>query len=251
MTRRVVLITGASGGVGEGIALSCGAAGWEVWVAARRRPEGLEVAQRVTDAGGLGRFVQCDVAEPASVNSALAEVESISRRLHGVVHNATSSLSSKPADTGDVTPDDLDQHLGVNVTGLFFLAQASFPLLAATEGALVATTSEAGFEGKKRMAAYAAVKASQRGLVRTLAREWGASGVRANSVAPLAMSDSMELAFERDESMKSRVLGRLPLARLGDPRADIGPVVRFLLSDDARYVTSQTVMVDGGSCVIS
>lgn len=249
--RKVVLVTGASGGVGEGIALACGEAGWEVWIAARRRTEGERVAQLVTDAGGLGRFVASDVANAESVRTTIDTISATSGRLDGVVHNATSGLSSVPSALGDITPGDLESHLAVSVTGLHLLARTAFPLLVRTRGSLVVTTSEAGFEGKARLPAYATVKAAQRGLVRTLAREWGPSGVRANAIAPLAMTDAMERAFELDPSMSDRVLGRLPLRRLGDARADIGPVVRFLLGDDARYVTAQTIMVDGGSCPIS
>lgn len=249
--RRVVLVTGASGGVGEGIAIACGSAGWEVWIAARRTPEGSAVAQRVNDVGGHGHFVQCDVTNAESVEAAITKVRTVSGKLDGVVHNATSSLSSEPSSPLDLTPDELEDHLSVSVRGLFLLAKSAFPLLAESKGALVATTSEAGFEGKPNLAAYAAAKAAQRGVVRTLAREWGPAGVRANCVAPLAHSSAMESAFVRDPSMEARVLSRIPLGRLGDAALDIGPVVRFLLSDEARYVTSQTVMVDGGSCAIS
>lgn len=249
--RKVVLVTGASGGVGEGIALACGEAGWEVWIAARRRTEGERVAQLVTDAGGLGRFVASDVADAESVRATIDTISDTSGRLDGVVHNATSGLSSVPSAFGEITPEDLESHLSVSVTGLHLLAITAYPLLTQTRGSLVVTTSEAGFEGKARLPAYATVKAAQRGLVRTLAREWGPSGVRANCVAPLAMTDAMERAFELDPSMSDRVLGRLPLRRLGDARKDIGPVVRFLLGDEARYLTGQTIMIDGGSCPIS
>jgi len=112
-------------------------------------------------------------------------------------------------------------------------------------------TSEAGFEGKKLLAAYATIKASQRGMMRALAREWGPEGVRVNAVAPLAMTPAMENAFVSDPQMEARVNSRIPLRRVGDPVEDVGPVVRFLLGDDARYLTGQTLMIDGGSCSIS
>ncbi|MCP4498122.1 MAG: SDR family oxidoreductase, partial [Phycisphaeraceae bacterium] len=73
-------------------------------------------------------------------------------------------------------------------------------------------------------------------------------GIRVNSIAPLASTPAMERAFELDEAMASRILGRNPLGRLGDSTDDIGRAARFLLSDDALYVTGHTLMVDGGSC---
>jgi NAD(P)-dependent dehydrogenase (short-subunit alcohol dehydrogenase family) len=88
-------------------------------------------------------------------------------------------------------------------------------------------------------------------MARALAREWGPEGVRVNCVAPLAATPAMEEAFERDPAMAARVLGRNPLGRLGDAADDVGPVVRFLLSDDARYVNGMTVMADGASCPIT
>jgi 3-oxoacyl-[acyl-carrier protein] reductase len=111
-------------------------------------------------------------------------------------------------------------------------------------------TSEAGFEGKRLLAPYAMVKAQQRALVTVLAREWGTAGVRVNAVAPLAGSPAMDRAFVSDPHMEARVMSRIPLGRLGDATADVGVAVRFLLGDDARFVTGQTLMVDGGSAAI-
>jgi NAD(P)-dependent dehydrogenase (short-subunit alcohol dehydrogenase family) len=249
VSARTVLVSGASGGVGRGIALACGAAGWEVWIAARRQTEGEAVAAEVAAAGGVGHFAACDVTDPGEVASLLARVSQVSGHLHGVVHNATSSLSSKPSNFADVPAAEVDDHVAVALTGLYLLARAAEGSLTESRGAFVVTTSEAGFEGKPRLAAYASVKAAQRGLAMALAREWGPLGIRVNCVGPLATSPAMALAFQRDPSMEARVMGRIPLGRLGDPVEDIGPVVRFLLSEQARYVTAQTLMIDGGSSV--
>lgn len=248
---RVVLVTGASGGVGRGIALACAAAGWTVWVAARRAPEGEAVAAEVDAAGGTGRFVACEVGEPASVADAVATVVAASGRLDGVVHNATSGLSPIPGPLPDLPLADLRDHVAVSVRGTYLLAREALPHLRAAGGSLVVLTSEAGFEGKAKLPAYAAVKAAQRGLVRGLAREWGPLGVRVNALAPLASTPAMVTALERDPAMEARVMGRNPLGRLGDAVADIGPVARFLLSDEARFVTGVTVMADGGSCPVT
>ncbi|HEX7136116.1 MAG TPA: SDR family oxidoreductase [Iamia sp.] len=248
---RVVVVTGASGGVGRGIALACAEAGWTVWVAARRAAEGAAVAAEVDAAGGTGRFVACEVGDPGSVASVVAEVVATSGRLDGVVHNATSGLSPIPGHLADLALDDLRDHVAVSVRGTYLLAVAALPHLEATGGSLLVLTSEAGFEGKPRLPAYSAVKAAQRGLVRALAREWGPLGVRVNAVAPLAATPALVTALERDPAMEARVMGHLPLGRLGDTAADIGPVARFLLGDDARYVTGMTIMADGGSCPIS
>jgi 3-oxoacyl-[acyl-carrier protein] reductase len=248
---RVVVVTGASGGVGRGIALACAAVGWRVWIAARREQEGLAVAREVDAAGGTGRFVACDVADGASVERAIAEVVARDGRLDAVAHNATSALSPKPTNLRDVSLADVRDHLAVSLRGAYWLARAAHPPLRAARGAYLILTSEAGFEGKARLPIYAAVKAAQRGLARALAREWGADGIRVNCLAPLASSPAMERAFALDPAMEARVLGRNPLAMLGDPVTDVGAAARFLLSDEAHYVTGHTLMADGGSCPIT
>lgn len=251
MNAPVVVVTGASGGVGRGIALACAESGWTVWVAARREAEGTGVASEVSARGGTGRFVRCECGDAGSVATAVADVVATDGRLDGVVHNATSGLSSIPSSVADVALADLADHVAVSLRGTYLVARAAFGHLEASQGSLLVLTSEAGFEGKARLPAYAAVKAAQRGLVRSLAREWGPHGVRVNALAPLASTPAMESAFDRDPAMEARVMGRNPLGRLGDAIGDIGPVARFLLSPDARFVTGNTVMADGGSCPIS
>lgn len=245
---KTILVTGATGGVGRGIALACGQAGWSVWIAARREKEGLEVAAEVTAAGGQGHFVSCDVGNPESAAQAIDAVLAGDGRLDGIVHNATSGLSPVPIPLHEVSLDDFQNHVDVALRALHALSRHGHAALKATGGSLLLMTSEAGFEGKAKLAPYAGVKGAQRGFARALAREWGRDGIRVNSIAPLASTPAMERAFELDPAMASRVLTRNPLGRLGDSTDDIGRAARFLLSDDACYVTGHTLMVDGGSC---
>ena len=247
----VALVTGASGGVGRGIALACGAAGWRVWIAARRTREGEEVAREVTAAGGQGHFVACDCGDPESVAAAVARVLGCEDRLDGVVHNATSALSPKAASLAEIPLAELEDHLAVSLRGSYLLARAAHAALREARGSLLLLTSEAGFSGNARLVAYAAAKAAQRGFARALAREWGPQGIRVNCLAPLASTPAMERAVALDPAMAERVLGRNPAGRLGDPVGEIGAVARFLLSPEARYVNGQTLMVDGGSCPIA
>ncbi len=247
----VILVTGASGGVGRGIAIACGSAGWSVWVAARRRAEGRQVADEVTAAGGRGEFIDCDVADGDSVAAAVAAVVDREGRLTGAVHNATSGRSPVPVVPAEIPLDHLRDHVAVSVRGAYLLAHHAYPHLVTSRGSLVLLTSEAGFGGSLRLAPYAAVKGAVRGLARSWAREWGRDGVRVNCVAPLAESPAMTTAMAADHTMAERVLGGHPLGRLGRPVDDVGPVVRFLLSDEAGYVTGMTVMVDGGNAPIS
>ena len=245
---KTILVTGATGGVGRGIALACGEAGWSVWIAARREKEGLEVAREISEAGGQGHFVLCDVGEPDSIDAAIDAVLAEDGRLDGIVHNATSGLSPVPVALHEVSLDDFQNHIDVALRALHSLARKGYAALKASRGSLLLMTSEAGFEGKAKLPPYAGVKGAQRGFARALAREWGRDGIRVNSIAPLASTPAMERAFELDAAMASRVLGRNSLGRLGDSTDDIGRAARFLLSDDSLYVTGHTLMVDGGSC---
>jgi len=251
MSEHVVLVTGASGGVGRGIAHACAESGWTVWITARRQAEGQQVADEVDARGGRGHFRQCDAADADAVEQVVADIVATSGGLNGVVLNATSGLSPKPGVFAETPIAELEDHVAVSLRGMHVLALATYPHLRASAGSFVALTSEAGFEGKAKLSVYAAIKAAQRGIVRSLAREWGPHGVRVNCVAPLAGTPAMDRAFEMDPEMAARVLGRNPLGRMGDSATDIGPVVRFLLSDDARYLTGNTLMADGGSCPIN
>lgn len=248
---RTVVVSGASGGVGLGIAVACGRAGWNVWIAARREAEGQAAADAVTAEGGTGFFHRCDIAEDASVAEMMSVIAERSGRLDGIVHNATSGQSPIVVQLDSVGPAEFRDHVRVALRGMFLLARHGQPLLEASSGSLVVLTSEAGFEGKRKLAPYAVIKGAQRGAMRVLAREWGPLGIRVNAVAPLAGTPAMVRAFESDPQMEARVMGRNPLGWLGEPATDIGPVVRFLLGDDARYVTGQTIMADGGSCPIT
>lgn len=245
---KTIVVTGATGGVGRGIALACAEPGWRVWIAARREQEGEAVAREVDAAGGTGRFVACDVGDPASATAMIRTILDAEGRLDGIVHNATSGLSPVPVALAEVLVSDFQEHVNVALRALHALARASFEALRESQGSLLLMTSEAGFEGKALLSPYAGVKAAQRGFARALAREWGPHGVRVNCLAPLASTPALERAFELEPAMVERVLGRNPMRRVGDSTEDIGRAARFLLSDDARYVTGHTLMVDGGSC---
>lgn len=247
----VVVVTGASGGVGRGIALACGELGHTVWIAARRQAEGTTVAKEVDAAGGYGRFISCDTADDASVRAAVAAVLARDGRLDAVVHNATSGESPKPVPLATLPLADLRDHVAVSLGGSWLLARAAHDALRSSSGRYVLLTSEAGFEGKRLLPAYAMVKAAQRGFGRALAREWGADGITVNCVAPLAMTPAMDRAFVLDPAMEQRVKARIPVGRVGQPDSDVGPVIAALLGSGMSYLTGNTLMVDGGSCPVT
>ena len=130
----------------------------------------------------------------------------------------------------------------------FWCAQAAYPhLRASDQGRLVLITSPSGVEGSANIPLYSPVKAAQRAMAKSLAREWGPDGITANCIAPVAETPALADAFSQVPTLKSAIEARTPLGRIGDPVADIGGVVAFLAGPDAGYVSGQTIVCDGGS----
>ncbi len=126
------------------------------------------------------------------------------------------------------------------------LLHAGAQQLAIRGGSLILLTSPAGMEGSGNLPLYATVKGAQRGLLKSLAREWGPHGVRVNAIAPVAWTPAMNAATEANPTLEARLIARTPLGRIGSSEDDIGPVAVFLASPLARHVTGQTICADGG-----
>jgi NAD(P)-dependent dehydrogenase (short-subunit alcohol dehydrogenase family) len=243
---RTVVVTGAGGGVGRGIALACAAHGANVVIAARRTETGDVVAAEIAERGGEARSVRCDVAVRADVEAAVATAVSEFGGLDVMVHNALAPVGV-PHPIEEVPDETWRAMLATAVRASYLCAQVAYPRLVERQGSLILLTSAAGVEGSPYLPAYGLVKAAQRGLAKSLAREWGPDGVRVNSIGPVAMTPAMETVAGTSPVFTDGLLvNRTPLRRIGDPEPDIGPVAVFLASDLSRYMTGQTLMVDGG-----
>jgi len=242
---RVAIVTGAGQGVGEGIAASMAAAGATVLLAARRAETGEPAAARIRNAGGAAEFVRCDVTVRADVDAAVAAAVEGHGRLDVMVHNAVSP-PGPPRPIQEIDDETIALQIATSTTASFHCAQAAFPHLRADYGSLILLTSPAGIEGSGHLPLYGTVKGAQRGLLKSLAREWGPAGVRVNAIAPVAWTPAMDVATEANPTLEARLRGRTPLQRIGDPADDIGPVAVFLASPLSRHMTGQTLAVDGG-----
>ncbi len=243
---RTVLVTGAGGGVGEGIALACATHGANIVIAARRTETGDPVAAEIVRRGGHAISVRCDVTLRADVEAAVAAAIDTYGGLDTMVHNALAHVGP-PREIEDVPDDSWRSMMHTALRASYHCAQAAFAQLRARGGNLILITSAAGVEGSPYIPAYGVVKAAQRGLAKSLAREWGPLGIRVNCIGPVAMTPAMKISAEKSPVFTDGLLiGRTPLRRIGDPEPDIGPVAVFLASDLSRYVTGQTIMVDGG-----
>jgi 3-oxoacyl-[acyl-carrier protein] reductase len=245
LTGRTVLVTGAGDGVGRGIALACAAAGAFVVVAARGE-NGAETVAQIESRGGTGAWARCDVTDENDVSAAVALAVTQGDGLDVMVHNATSRRSSEPARLEEVDAELWQEHASVSLTGTYHCARAALPALRERSGRFLAMTSASGMEGSVTFPAYATVKAALRGFAKSLAREWAPTGVTVNVVSPLARTPAMENALREDPGLEARLVRRVPLGRMGDAEADIGPAIVFLAGDGGGYITGQTLVVDGG-----
>ena len=241
------MVTGAGQGVGEGIARALAAEGANVVIAARRALTGEPVAESIRAVGGSAVCIETDVTQRASVAEAVSSAVSTFGGLEIMVHNAfRGSLSHRLEDVDDKLWRNYSR---TAVWGSFYCAQLAFPHLraAGSQGRLILLTSPSGIEGSANLPVYSPVKGAQRALAKSLAREWGGFGITVNCIAPVAETPALIAAFAQDPVLKERLTARTPLGRVGRAAEDIGAVAVFLASEDAGYVTGQTIVCDGGS----
>ncbi|KUI35952.1 short-chain dehydrogenase [Mycobacterium sp. IS-1590] len=239
------MVTGAGGGVGRGIAMALASEGAHVLVAARSET-GQAVVDDIAARGQHATWARCDVTDSDSVAQAVDLAVTATGRLDAVVHNATSSMSSQPHQLTDVDRALWTQHSSVSLGGAHHCAVSAFPALRKGGGTFLVMTSPAGMEGSATLPLYATMKGALRGFAKSLAREWAPHAITVNVVSPLAYSPAMTAAIEAEPAMEGRLARRIPLGRIGDPQRDIGAAVSFLVGPAARYVTGQTLGVDGG-----
>ena len=218
----------------------------KVIVTARNAKAGAAVAQAIVDRGDDAVAIACDVTSRADIEAVVNETVERFGALHALVHNAVSSYASRPVPFEAVDDANWDDQVGVALHAAFTCAQVAFEPLRAAQGTYLLLLSTAGMEGSQPVPAYSSIKGAQRAFVKSLAREWGPHGVRVNGLAPLAVTPAMADFFAREPTAAARLASRAALGRLGDAETDIGPPINFLLSDQSRFITGQTLVVDGG-----
>jgi NAD(P)-dependent dehydrogenase (short-subunit alcohol dehydrogenase family) len=235
---KVVLVTGASYGIGEGLARSLAAAGAEVAVAARSR-EPLEALAR--ELGGLA--VPMDVSDVGSIRVGVDRVVERYGRIDVLVNNAGLG-DNQPA--LDVSEADWDRMFAVNARGLFFCCQAAARhMLARRTGRIVNMSSQAGLVGIRGHAVYASTKGAVNQLTKVLALEWSPEGVTVNAVAPTFTYTPGTRERLDDPTFRAGVLARIPAGRVGTID-DVAAAVIYLASPAGSLVTGTVLVVDGG-----
>ncbi|MFZ2175826.1 MAG: glucose 1-dehydrogenase [Rhodococcus sp. (in: high G+C Gram-positive bacteria)] len=241
LTDRVVVVTGASSGLGVSFAKAAAEAGADVVLAARRTDRLEETAALVRAAGREALSVATDVADPAQAQNMIDAAMEKFGRVDVLVNNA--GVGTAVPATRE-TPEQFRQVIDINLNGSYWAAQAAGKVMK-PGSSIVNISSVLGLTtAGLPQAAYAASKAGVIGLTRDLAQQWGArKGIRVNAVAPGFFESEMTAQYREGylDSMKPRLV----LGRLGDPE-ELAATVIWLASDAAGYVTGQTIAVDGG-----
>jgi NAD(P)-dependent dehydrogenase (short-subunit alcohol dehydrogenase family) len=240
---QVALVTGASRGIGHDLVLALAAAGAVVGAAARTTSDLDAVVAEVAAAGGTAFAVEMDVADVASVQRAVADVEATHGRIDILVNDAGLGFNQEAL---DVTEADWDQMMAVNARGLFFVTQAvARGMVARRYGRVVHISSQAGLVGLPRHAVYAASKGAVNMLTKVLALEWAPFGVTVNAVAPTFVRTPGTAERLDDPAFAADVVSRIPVGHVGTT-TDVAAAVRYLASPAAGLVTGTVLVVDGG-----
>jgi NAD(P)-dependent dehydrogenase (short-subunit alcohol dehydrogenase family) len=243
---RVVIVTGAGQGIGRGIAHHVGKAGASVVVAEWKEHRAERTVEELTSLGVAALAAVCDISRKDEVDAMVAATVEHFGRVDALVNNAQTFRPQAPLAT--VAEEDVDAFYESGVKGTLWAMQAVYPhMQRAGWGRIVNVASAAGITGMRGYGAYSASKEGIRALTRTAAREWGRDGIVVNCICPAAESKRGQEAAARDSEGYQEFLRDHPIGRQGDPEDDIAPVVLFLCSDAARYLTGQTLMVDGGA----
>lgn len=237
------VISGGSSGIGLAIAQRLARDG-KALVLVGDRPDELEAA-RVELASEAGVFAYtADIRDPAELARVAGQVRELNRPVRGLVVNAG---IQRRAPLLDLEAEDLTALVETNLLGSMHTLRAFAPLLLAEKGGRVLITSSvSAVVGMDRRAVYGATKAGLSNLVRSLAIEWGPQAATVNAVAPGIIRTPLTADYMRDNPARAqRAIAATPLGRIGEPE-DVADVAAFLLSDAARFITGQTIVVDGG-----
>jgi 3alpha(or 20beta)-hydroxysteroid dehydrogenase len=242
---KVVLITGAGGGLGRGMALACAREGASVVCQDVREGAARAAAEAVVNAGGRATPHACDVTDGAAVEAMFDAVADELGPVNVLVNNA-GILRAIPLPM--MSLEDYQSVIDVNQTGVFLGMKSVIPsMIKAGGGSIVNTSSIDGFQGSPALTAYVAAKFAVRGMTRVAALELTAAGIRVNTVCPGAtrtrMMDCPDMAGIDIDALASRMA---PMGRMGEAR-EIANATLFLASDESSYITGTDITVDGGT----
>jgi glucose 1-dehydrogenase len=253
---KVAVVTGGSSGIGQAIAIRLGQEGVDVAINYVGRPEaaaatketiehGVEICMKeMAQAGTDPILVEADVADPDQVARMFAQVQAKYGRLDILINNAGIQIAE---DSENLRIEDFDKVLAVNLRGSFLCAQQAIRRFLADNrpGSIVNVSSVHQVIPKPRFAGYSVSKGGMQNLTHTLALEYAARGIRVNGIGPGATVTPINRSWIDDPVKRAAVERHIPMRRAGDAE-EMAAVTAFLCSDEAAYITGQTIFVDGG-----
>ena len=242
----VTIITGGGKGIGFGLAQAFAAEGSDLVITGRTESRLISAKERLEKEFGIRVLpIVADGADEDAIKKVVDETIRTFGKINTLVNNAQVSKSGLPL--VEHTREDLDLAVFSGLYAAFFYMRECFPYLKETKGSVINFASGAGMFGKLGQSSYAAAKEGIRGMSRVAAAEWGPDGVRVNVVCPLAMTESLQEWKENYPELFEKTIQGIPLGRFADPRNDIGRTCVFLASEDASYITGETITLQGGS----
>lgn len=243
---KVAVITGGGKGIGFGLAKAFAREGSNLVITGRNEGRLVEAKEKLEAEFDVNVLpIAADGADEEAIKRVVSTAIERFGRIDTLINNAQVSKSGLPL--VEHTREDLDLAINSGLYAAFFYMKECYPYLKESKGSVINFASGAGLFGKLGQSSYAAAKEGIRGMSRVAAAEWGPDGIRVNVVCPLAMTESLQEWKENYPDLFQKTIQGIPLGRFADPVEDIGRVCVFLASDDASYVTGETITLQGGS----
>ena len=243
---KVAIITGGGKGIGYGIARAFAKEGANLVITGRTESRLVNAQQKLEEEFGIQVLpMVADGADEEAIANVVAKTAEKFGKINVLVNNA--QVSKSGVMLADHTKEDFDLAIYSGLYATFFYMRACYPYLKESKGSVINFASGAGLFGKLGQSSYAAAKEGIRGMSRVAAAEWGPDGINVNVVCPLAMTESLAQWKEAYPDLFQKTIQGIPLGRFADPENDIGRVCAFLASDDAEFVTGETITLQGGS----
>lgn len=243
---KVVIITGGGRGIGFGLSTAFAKAGAKLVITGRTESTLLSAKEELEKNYGTEVLtVTADGADEVAIKNVIEKTVEKFGRIDAVINNAQASSSGKMLI--DHTKEDVDLAIHSGIYATFFYMKEAYPYLKESKGAVVNFASGAGLFGRIAQSSYAAAKEGIRGLSRVAATEWAPDGIRVNVVCPLAMTEGLKKFKEEYPERYEQTIKGVPMGRFADPEKDVGGLCVFLCSDEANFITGETITLQGGS----
>ena len=244
LSNKIAVITGASQGIGKVIAEVLSSAGAHVICVARTENKIKALANEINKKSGTASYKPCDISDGEAFASLINDTVKEYGKLDILINNAG---ITKDALVMRMNEDQWDTVINTNLKGAFYGMKAAIrPMMKNRSGRIINITSIVGLTGNPGQANYAASKAGLIGMTKSIAKEVATRGITVNCIAPGWIGTDM--TDELSDATKDQFLSRIPIGRIGAPE-DIAHAALFLASDEANYITGQTITVDGGRII--